>query len=411
MHLLILTESFFPETKSASILFFELAESLVKKGHEVSVITRWPRYNIAAGANLNKISSKETIAGITVYRLQTPPLARNIPIIRGIEQFLLAVIFFIQAIKIKQYDAVLVYCPPVTLGVAGCWLGRWKKKSVVVNIQDLYPQTVIDLGLLKNKLLIKLSEMMESYIYDKADCVTVHSEDNKQYILEKGRKKPVDVIYNWVDAGLICPGPQNNSFSAAFGLRDKFIISYAGVIGFAQGLEVVLDVAKLLQDNENILFVLVGDGVKKRSLEIRARQLNLRNVLFLPTQPLGICPQILNASDLCFLSLNKAMSRPPIPGKLLNIFSAGKPVVASIPVHGEAAEIIKKYQCGISVDPGNPTELARAIYKLYNNRSLINQMGENGRRLAVAVFSRQIAVAKYESLFNGLINNSRDSEG
>ena len=165
MHILILSEAFPPETKSASTLFFELAETLVERGHKVSVITRMPRYNVADGTDLNNIPKQETLAGIEVYRFATPPLARSVPLIRGFEHFLLGIIFFFGGLKVKNFDAVLVYSPPLPLGISGYWLARLRRKPLLVNIQDLYPQTVIDLGLLKNKFLIWVSKTMEKFIY------------------------------------------------------------------------------------------------------------------------------------------------------------------------------------------------------------------------------------------------------
>ena len=193
MKILILSEAFPPETKSASTLFFELAESLVKKGHQVSVITRMPRYNVADGTDLSAIPARETLAGIKVYRCKTPPLARTIPLIRGLEHFILGWIFFWGGLFITRPDVVLVYSPPLPLGITGYWLGRIKRCPVVVNIQDLYPQTVIDLGLLKSKLLIGVSRAMERFIYRQSNALTVHSDGNKEYVVAQGASRKSEI--------------------------------------------------------------------------------------------------------------------------------------------------------------------------------------------------------------------------
>ncbi|MBU0672431.1 MAG: glycosyltransferase family 4 protein [Candidatus Margulisbacteria bacterium] len=408
MNILILSEAFPPETKSASTLFFELAESLVQRGHQVSVITRMPRYNVAAGTDLKSLPARENISGIDVYRFSTPPLARNIPIIRGFEHFLLGIIFFFGGLRINKFDVILVYSPPLPLGISGYWLGKIRKKPVLVNIQDLYPQTVIDLGLLKNRLLIKVSRMMESFIYRKSNFLTVHSDGNKEYVVNHGaNRETTAVLHNWVDTDLIKPGNKANDFSQKYGLKDKFIVSFAGVMGFAQGLDVVISAANILRDKSDIQFVLVGDGIKKQELEHQAKSLGLKNVLFVDTQPRSVYPQILHASDICLVTLRKDLATPVVPGKLLSIMAAGRPVITSLPLEGDTPKIIKDFNCGICVEPDNPQDLAKAIIKLYNDRSLCEEMGKNGRKGAEQAFSRNVSVSKYEEIMNSLTGRSQ----
>jgi glycosyltransferase involved in cell wall biosynthesis len=409
MRILILSEAFPPETKSASTLFFELAESLVKSPpeirpeHEVTVITRMPRYNVASGTDLKNVPPKEVLSGIKVYRYQTPPLARGIPIIRGFDHFLLGLIFFMGGLSLGNFDVILVYSPPLPLGVAGVWLGKIKKSPVVINVQDLYPQTVIDLGFLKNKFLIWVSRKMESFIYKSSDALTVHSEGNKEYLISRGASPhKVKVINNWVDTETITSGNKDNEFSRRFGLDGKFVVSFAGVIGFAQGLEVVVQTADILREHSNIVFVLVGDGVKKSGLEKMAESLRLNNVLFVPTQPRSVYPQILHASDICLVTLSKDLLTPVVPGKMLSIMAAGKLVLASLPLAGDASKIIDKYGCGIAVEAGNPQLLATAILKLYNDRPLCEEMGRRGREVAEKIFSRMVCVNEYQRLFNDI---------
>jgi glycosyltransferase involved in cell wall biosynthesis len=403
MRILLISEAFPPETKSASTLFFELAESLVKNKHEVTVITRMPRYNVALGADLKKVSTKEILSGIKIHRYQTPPLARNIPLIRGLEHFLLGLIFFVGGLSLKDFDVILVYSPPLPLGITGIWLGRIKNCPVIINIQDLYPQTVIDLGLLKNRVLIWVSRKMERFIYKNSDVLTVHSEGNKKYLISYGvARHKIKVINNWVDTELITLGDKDNEFSRKFGLNGKFVVSFAGVIGFAQGLEVVVHAANILKGYRDIIFVLIGDGVKKPFLEKVAKSLRLDNILFIPTQPRSIYPQILHASDVSVVTLSKDLLTPVVPGKMLSIMAAGKPVLASLPLSGDAPKIIKKYGCGIVVEPDSPELFANAILKLYNNRSLCEEMGKKGRETAEKIFSRIVCINEYEKLFNDI---------
>lgn len=403
MRILILSEAFPPETKSASTLFFELAESLVKKGHDVSVITRMPRYNVADGTDLAHIPARETISGVKVRRYNTPPLARTVPIVRGFEHFILGWIFLWGGLFLERPDVILVYSPPLPLGVTGFWLGLIKRCPVVVNIQDLYPQTVIDLGLLKNKFLIAVSRRMERFIYRRSDAITVHSTGNQAYVRANGANDNlVEVVHNWVDTDGIKPAGKENDFYCKYGLEGKFVVSFAGVMGFAQGLDVVIGAADILKELKELQFVLVGDGVKKPVLEAQAKEKNLANILFVPTQPLSIYPQILHASDLCLVTLKKDLATPVVPGKMLSIMAAGRPVVASLPLGGDAPKIINECRCGVAVEAGRADQLASAILKLYNNQSLREEMGRAGREAAVMLFSRASCVDRYEQIFNSL---------
>lgn len=405
MRLLILSETFPPETKSASTLFFELAESFVKKGHQVSVVTRMSQYNIADGVEQKNVYSKEVMDGINVYRFKVPTFVRNIPLIRGLEHFILSFILFLGALRLKNsFDVILVYSPPLPLGLSGYFLGKIKKAKVIVNIQDLYPQTVIDLGLLKNKYLIKLAKAIEFFVYSKSDFITVHSEGNRKYVIEKGAGDGnCEVIHNWVDTERIKPGPKLNDFSRKYNLYDKFVISFAGVIGFAQDLEVVIDAALILKEYKDILFVLVGDGTNRNNLIKKTVKFDLKNILFVQTQPLDKYPYVLNASDVCLVTLRKNLLTPVVPGKLLSIMASGRPVLASIPLMGDAPKIIEESNCGISVEAGRPDELASAILKLYNNVELCRRMGENGRRASEAFFSRDVCISKYEKIMQSLL--------
>ena len=359
-----------------------------------------PQYNLASGTDCTKIPAKEIVAGINVYRFKIPPFARNIPLIRGLEHFILSIILFCGALfNIKDYDVILVYSPPLPLGITGYLLAKVKGKKVIVNIQDLYPQTVIDLGLLTNKFLIRVSKWMESFIYRKSDYITVHSEGNLGHVLANGAKKGMaSVVHNWVDVEKIQPGSKINRFSEKYKIQNKFVISFAGVMGFAQDLGSVLDVATNLKYYENIIFILVGNGSNKDDLIKKKESLNLNNVLFIDTQPLDEYPYVLHSSDICLVTLSKDLLTPVVPGKLLSIMASGRPVVASIPLSGDTPKIISKYECGIAVQAGDLDSLASEILRLYNDKDLRESMGKKGREASVAVFAKEACVAEYEKI-------------
>ena len=403
MNILILTEAFPPEIRSASHLLYELAEDLVEKGFQVTVITRFPKNYIDKidKKYTGKLFSREKMGGINVIKLNSFSFLRHIPLIRGLSQFILSGLLVIGGIVSGRQDIIFTYSPPLPLGISAYLLGKIKKAPFIFNVQDIFPQSVIDLGLLKNKVLIKISEAMEKFIYKKARYVTVHSDGNRENIISKNvNPEKIVTIHNWVDTDLMkSTEGWDNSFRNKNNLNGRFVVSFAGVMGFAQGLDIVINCAELLKPYKDILFLLVGDGVKKDGLMKKVEDIQLNNIKFLPLQPKEIYLSILSASDICLVTLDKNVKTPVVPAKLLNIMASGRPVVACMNLKGDAPKIIKDAKCGYCVEAENAEKLSDAILKLYNNTSLRDEFGKNGREYAVRHFSRKICIEKYEKLF------------
>lgn len=403
MKLLLLTAYFPPEIGSASHLFYELAESLVKRGYNVSVVTGFPEYHVKGDVNKYKreIFLKEAVNGMEVIRIKVLSLFRNIPVFRGLWQFSSAFSLFIGGLFLGRQDFIAVYSPPLPLCISAYLLSRIKGIPFLINLQDIFPQSAIDLGVLKNRFLVGLFGLLEKFVYVKADYITVHSEGNRRYVL--GRSKKIDpdkvtVIPNWVDTDIIKPGSRDNEFRREHFLNGKFIVSFAGIMGYSQDMEVMIDSAGILKDYKDILFLMVGDGARRKEAEEEVRKQNLTNVKFLPMQARDKYPEVLRASDACLVTLKKEVRTPVVPSKILGIMSAGKPVVASLNREGDAPALIRDADCGYCVDPGNHEELAKTILELYNNRNLCDELGRNGRLYAEKFLSRDICVNKYEEI-------------
>ena len=402
MNILIITDSFPPEIKSSANLLSELSVDLAESGHRVTVVTGFPKHytNNIDQRYKGRLFLFERMSKVKVIRLFSIPFIRHIPVIRGLDQFLLSLVFMLGGIFSGKQDIILTYSPPLPLGISAFLVGKIKKIPFIFNVQDIFPQSVIDLGLLKSKVLIKISELMEKFIYKKASYITVHSEGNRENIISKGvNPEKVVTIHNWVDTDLIRPTEsRNNDFRNNNNLNGKFIISFAGVMGFAQGLDVVIYCAELLKSYKDILFLLIGDGIKKNGLMEKARNMQLNNIKFLPPQPKEIYPSILYASDICLVTLDKNVLTPAVPAKLLSVMASGRPVVASMNLKGDAPKIVESAKCGYCVEADNAMGLSKAILKLYNNPMLRDEFGQNGRKYAVKHFSRNSCTEKYEKL-------------
>ena len=214
-------------------------------------------------------------------------------------------------------------------------------------MQDLFPQSVIDLGLLKDPLLVEFFAIMERRVYRGADLIMVMSDGNRDYVSAKvGPSKQVVTVPNWADADEIRPGERMNGFREAHALGNQFIVLFAGTMGWSQGLDVAIEAARELAAEPNLLFLIVGDGVEKEKLELQAA--GLPNVRFLPIQPKEVYPQVLAAADACLVTLRREVRTPTVPSKINTIMAAGRPILASIPLHGDAPRLIQAAEAGIT---------------------------------------------------------------
>ena len=415
MNILLINNYFPPEIGAASHLYYYLAKELLKRGHEVYYLTGIPRYNIDKETYKEYKKRKKVFIdneeGIKVIRVKLPYIERHKFIRRGIEHFEIAYKMFHYTksiFKDLRIDISLVYSPPLTLYWTANKLKEKDNIPFILNVQDLFPQAFIDSKAINNSLLIKFFQKMESKAYFYADLITVHSQRNKK-IVEKvcGDSTKVVVLENWIDENEVTPGPKENEFSKRLKVFDKFVVSFAGNLGTSQDIRVILDSAQLLSDYQDIIFLIVGDGVKKETSVEIAKNRNLKNVIFLPMQTKSVYPKILHSSDISLATLEKEVKTPVVPSKILSIMSAGKPVLATMNLDGDAPELIKKAECGYVFEAGDSKSLANAILRLYQNENLRKKLGENGRKYIEEHLSVKTAAEKYEKLFTEVINKNK----
>ncbi len=405
MKVLLLTPSFPPELNSAARVFSELAEDLKHSGHVVTVVTRVPGPYVATHyRHLRRhFVFREKVNEVNVWRRMNLPTPRRFPLARIIEQVWMTLTFFALARGFPRQDAVIVYSPPLPLGLAGYWLARLWRGALILNVQDLYPQTAVDLGLLRNRFLIALAERLERFVYRRSDAITVHSEGNRRVLLRKGiAPHRIHVIPNWVDLQVIAPGPREDGWRRRYGWEDAFIVSFAGTMGFAQGLGDMLRVVDELCEYPQIKFVLAGEGAFRGSLEKWVRARGLSNIQFLPPQSPEAYLSLLRASDVCLVVLHKNLRTPLVPGKLPVIMAAGRPVICFTNPASDARRVIEEAGCGFFVSAGDTRRLAEVLLYLYNRPDLIDDMGRKGRFFAEEYFDRQKCTHMYNQLLSSL---------
>jgi glycosyltransferase involved in cell wall biosynthesis len=408
MHILLLTNYWPPEIGAASHLYYELSQALAARGHRVTVLTGFPRYNVQEmpAAYRGKAATWEQGNGVRVRRIRTPHLPQHIPVARGLDHFLLALTYALAGLGLERPDALLFYSPPLPIGLAAGFLGRLYRCPFLLNVQDIFPQSAIDLGVLKQRALVRFFEWLEKRIYRRADHITVHSEGNRQNVAAKlpARLDKITVVHNWIDAEFVRPGPRSNGFRRMMGLGDEFVVSFAGTMGYSQDVDTVLGAADILRDEQGIVFALVGDGVETPRLQELAVRLHLPNVRWVPMQPREQYPAVLHASDASLVTLRRDVGTPVVPSKLLSIMAAARPALVSVPLDGDAPKIVADAQCGLCVPPEQPEQLAEAILRLYRDPAHAELLGRNGRAYIESHFSVQAAAEQYERLLNQVIS-------
>ena len=406
LRVLLLCAYFPPEIGTAAHLFHELAAELASRGHQVSVITGFPRYNVppeVAAANRG-LCRRDRMDGLDVLRVWWPRFRRSSMLGRGIEHLLAAASIAVGALASRRHDVALVYSPPLALGLAAWLLAKGRRVPFVFNVQDLFPQSAIDLGVMRSRAQIAVFRCLERFIYRRAACVTVHSEGNAEHVLHAaGGRARVAVVANWPDEALFRRHPRDPRLLGADGGDGTFVVSFAGTMGLSQDLDTIIRAAHLLRDHKDILFLLVGDGICKADAERTARDLALRNVRFLPMQPRAKYPQVLSTSDVSLVTLKRAVQTPVVPSKLLSIMASGRPAIVAVEPSGDTPRLVEEARCGLCVPPEDPARLADAIRALHADRDLGRRMGENGRAYALEHFSVRVCAGTYEGIFAAVL--------
>jgi colanic acid biosynthesis glycosyl transferase WcaI len=352
-----------------------------------------PEYHVTGEASTYRGKSKllEQVDGMEVLRLRVPQPRRDSNLGRGLWHLSVAFTSARARSFAKRFDVAAVFSPPVFLALA-----PWRNGiPFLLSVQDLFPQGAAELGALGKGLLYKTLDTAASAIYKRAKLITVHAPSQAGDV---GHSPKVTHFPNWVDTTEIAPRPRNHEFREKWGCSpNDFVVTFAGIIGRAQGLDVVLQAADHLRADVDVRFVLIGDGIEQQSLKAQAEQLHLSNVRFLPMQPQSRYADLLAASDACLVTLDARLRSPVIPSKIASIMAAGRPIIAALP-EGDAAQLIRGSDAGVVVPPGNADELVRAIRGFRDDTPLRDRLAANGRRYAVENLSLEVLVPRFESL-------------
>ncbi|MCP3739689.1 glycosyltransferase family 4 protein [Rossellomorea sp. BNER] len=400
MKILILHQYFLDKGDSGGSRFNQFVKYWENMGHEITVVAGTVHY--ATGKKESKykgrwIKKEKYSENVVVYRTYVSESYNKSFLGRfwGYFSFtfssLTATLF-----RISKHDVLIVTSPPLFVGITGVLTKWFKRVPMIFEIRDLWPESAIDTGILKNKLLIKVAYLIEKLSYRFANKINVLTPAFERILLENKsiNQEKITFIPNGADLDIFQPTLKENWVRKKYNLEGKFVITYMGAHGVANNLDSILNVAKVCADYPNIVFILVGDGMEKSRLKERVKMENINNIIFVDSQPKNIIPDFCNASDVCTAVLKKVDTFKTVyPNKVFDYMSCAKPILLGI--DGVARELVEESQSGYYVDPDNTDDFKEKILTLYNNKNELFKLGQNGLKYVRLNFSRENLADKY----------------
>jgi colanic acid biosynthesis glycosyl transferase WcaI len=406
MKLLIYGLNYAPEPTGIGKYTGEMAEWLAAHGHAVEVICglpHYPQWQVAAGYEGFRFRS-ETLAGVRVHRARhyVPAADR----LRARTRIFLETSFTWGAARFwlprffsrQKPEVVIAVMPPMQIGVWPILYAWVRGVPWVLHVQDLQLDAALRLGMLPGGAIGQVLYRVEAFLLRRATRVSTITEAMRQRVIEKGAASERAWLFpNWADIKAVCPGPRDNTFRKEFGIApETVLVLYAGNMGEKQGLEVVLEAAQLCADETCLQFLMVGTGGARLRLEQKAATMGLRNIRFLPVQPVERLSEMLAAGDIHLVVQRRDAADLVMPSKLTNILAAGRPCVATVDSGTALYDAVAGADTGLTTTPGDPAALAQAILDLARNPEKREDYGRNARAYAELTLDKEYILKAFE---------------
>ncbi|NEQ54936.1 MAG: glycosyltransferase family 4 protein [Leptolyngbya sp. SIO3F4] len=413
MRILIYSYNYHPEPIGIAPLMTELAEGLVAKGHEVRVVTAMPNYpqRRIYPDYRDQLYCEEERNGVKIQRCYVAIHPNPGVMTRILLDGSFSLLSFFHALRGWRPDVILSTSPSLPACIPVALLKLIYGCPTVLSLQDILPEAAVRTGLIRNKAAIRIFEVLEKFAYASATHIAVITDNFSRNLVSKGvRLSKIKRISNWVDTTFVRPLPKHdNQFRKKHGLSDKFIVLYSGNIARTQGVRTIIHAADALSDIPDIEFVIVGEERQLGDLDNLRHELGVENVTLLPFAPREELPTMLAAADVSLIMQKASVVGFNMPSKTMVLMASGRPIVASVPSNGAAADAVRDSMGGLVVEPEKPNTLARAILKVYNDPISLEQFGKNGRGYAIANYSFEQSLESYESLLTSLVNKANIS--
>lgn len=410
MKILSLPAYFYPEVVASSHLTQDLYEAMTELGMSIEIFVPEPTRGVS-----EKIRSEYKNREVEEYfegklKVNRFPMIREKtnPIQRAYRYFKCANIQKRKGKQAKDIDLIFVSSTPPIQGAMAAKVKKKLKVPFVYCLQDIFPDSLVGTGLSKKgSLFWRIGRKIEDYTYRNADKIIVISEDFKRNIIAKGvPEDKIEVIYNWVDEKAVIPiSKEKNSLFEEYHLdRNNFHVVYAGNLGNAQNLNIIIDVAKTLKTFHDLKFVIFGTGGQEEELNQIIKEGSIDNVYMFPLQPIERISEVYSLGDASVVSCKPGLGESAFPSKTWSIMSAGTAVLANFDNGTELQEVIENNKVGLFTESGNIDQFRNAILYLYNNREICSKFGQKGRDFILKNLTKEVGTSKYIEIFKQLIN-------
>jgi glycosyltransferase involved in cell wall biosynthesis len=412
MRILVFSHYYYPEGNAPASRMSAVCSHWASQGHDVEVITCAPNVpnGVVYEGYVNRLLQSETLERVQVTRVWTY-LSANKGAVRRILNFLS---YMLAAVFVSWFrrrpDVIVATSPQFFCGWAGFLASRMRIRRVpfVLEIRDLWPDSIVAVGAMRNKRLLRLLYRLERWLYAGSDHIVTVGEGYWEDLVDKGVPcEKLSIIPNGVDRGIFWPR-QATDMLARFGMQDRFTCAYVGTIGMAAGLEVVIEAAELLRDQgrNDISFLLVGDGAEREKLEKIAHEKELDNLAFSGMLPKEKMPEVLAATDVCLVHLRKVdLFKRVMPSKIFEMAAMKRPIILG--VAGHAAKLLQTANAGVCIEPENARELVDAVCTLASDPAACRAYGQSGHDYVVQHHDRAVLADKYVNILNELVHRLR----
>lgn len=408
MRILFFSHYFPPEGNAPASRTYDHCVRWVRAGHDVTVITCVP--NVPHGVPYDGYKNRfrrqtEHVDGIEVVRVWSL-MAANAGFLKRILNYLTYMVTACWAgLRTPRPDVVIATSPQFFCGWAGVLVQWLRRRPFVLEIRDIWPESITAVGAMRRGLVIRFLEWLERRMYAAADHVVTVGRGYRDNVARKlGSGDNISVIYNGVDGDQFAPAERNSDFLSELGFSSRFVCSYVGTIGMAHGLETVLDAAEMLQarGRSDVGFLLVGDGARRSFLEEQSQKRGLTDLVkFTGRLPKAEMPQVLASSDALLVHLRDCeLFTTVIPSKIFEAMAMQRPIIMG--VRGESADIVREAGAGLEMVPGDPESLIACVEQLQSS-ALRADLSERGREFVLTEFSRDAFAENYLALLSQLV--------
>ena len=407
MKILFLTHYYTPEGNAPASRVSALAERWVKDGHDVTVLTCAPNVpdGVVYQGYKNKLCQTEVINGVKVVRVWTY-IAANKGTTRRIINFVSYMLTaFVRGLFMKRPDVMIATSPQFFCGWTGVLLRTFKRIPFVLEIRDIWPESIMAVGAKFPPVLMKIISAMEKMMYKSAGHIVTVGQGYVEKLKERGiAENKISVVMNGVDRTLFYPRERNEQLLKEHSLEGKFICSYIGTIGMACALNTAIDCAEILQNRgyDNIKIVLIGDGAVREELEQQTKSKGLKNVVFIGRRPKQEIPDWIASSDINLVHLKKtSLFSTVMPSKIFESAGCARPILMG--VDGFARSLVENAKMAISIEPENAEKMADALIKASESPTMLKELGENGYKNIAEKYDRDIQAKNYISILSNII--------